>query len=148
MPKEIRPVYITHLPLDKDREEVFAIVKRSRMLINSICQYSKDLRKKGVEVYERRVNIIRTNAGYFCAFFEDDINDNTTNKKEPIEPFEGIDGRMKVKLTKDGEVYVEDLAKMVALMFVPNPDKFEFVKHKDGDLKNNKQENLYWSKEK
>jgi hypothetical protein len=145
--KDNRKVVITHLPIEKDSEEVFSIAKRSRLLINSICQYSKDLMARGVKIFERHANIIRTEAGYFCAFYEEDLEKNRTVKKEEIqEQFEGLDGRMKVVLhNSSGEEVVRDVAEMVAMAFVPNPDNYEFVKHKDEDLKNNKAENLYWS---
>ena len=145
-----RKVVITHLPLDKDREAVFSIAKRSRLLINSICEYSKDLRKRGIKVFERHINIVRTSGGYFCAFYEDDLKENRTEQKDEIvKQFEGVDGRMKVVLhDEQGEQAVKDVAEMTAILFVPNPEKYEFVKFKDGDSKNLKAENLYWSKTK
>lgn len=149
MKPQERNIVITHLKLSHDLEEVKKIVKRSRLLINSICQYSKDLRKRGVKVYERHVNIVRTEIGYFCAFYEDDIKENRTEEKQDnkIEQFEGLDGRMKTILHDDnGEEIIKDIAEMVAVMFIPNPDNFEFVKHKDGNTNNNNYENLYWSK--
>lgn len=148
MKQDDRKVIITHLDLSKDRNEVFAIVKRSKLLINSICQYSKELRKKGVKVYERQVNIIRTDIGYFCAFYVEDVEQGRTEEKEKkVTEFEGMDGRMKVILHDDeGEEVIKDVAEMVAKTFIDNPENHQFVKHKDGDTKNNKQENLYWSK--
>lgn len=148
MKRDNRNVLITHLDLSHDWEAVKTIVKRSKLLINSICQYSKDLKKKDIIVQERYVNIIKTNVGYFCAFYENDIKENRTKGKEKIqEQFEGLDGRIKTILhDDDGEEIVKDVAEMVAIMFVPNPDNYEFVKHKDGDTKNNNYTNLYWSK--
>lgn len=145
--KDNRKIVITHLPLTKDREEVFSIVKRSRVLINSICQYSKDLRRKGIKVFERSVNIIRTEAGYFCAFYEEDLKEYKTNTEEKVlERFEGVDGRLKVILhNEQGEEVVKDVAELVAMAFIPNPDNYEFVNFKDGDKKNVHQDNLYWS---
>lgn len=146
--EQITKVLITHLPIEKDKEEVFALVKRSRLLINSICEYSKELRKKGVKVYERKVNIIRTNAGYFCAFDEEYLKKNIPEPKKKLDTFKGLDGRIKVKSQKGNDIIVDDLANMTATLFIPNPEKFEYVKHKDENLENNTIENLYWSKTK
>lgn len=150
MKEDNRKVVITHLPLDKDREAVFSIVKRSRLLINSICEYSKDLKRKGVKIFERKANIIRTSGGYFCAFYEDDIKENRIEQSEEmVKQFEGIDGRMKVVLhNEEGEDVIKDVAEMTAILFVPNPEKYEFVKFKDGNPKNLEHSNLYWSKKK
>lgn len=142
-----RKVVITHLDKSKNKEEVFAIAKRSKLLKNSIIRYSEDLLKQGIKTYERHINIIRTSNGYYLALYHQDLIKNRTKEPESkLEPFEGFDGRMKVKLMKEGEEIVEDLATIIAVAFIPNPDKYEFVKHKDGNTKNNVAENLYWSK--
>lgn len=145
--KDNRKVVLTHLPISKDKEEVFAIAKRSRLLINSICEYSKELRKRGVKVFERHANIIRTSEGYYMAWYEDDIKENRTEeKKMNLEPFTGLDGRQKIQLTdKDGECVISDLATLMAKTFLPNPENYEYVLFKDKDPKNLKIENLYWA---
>ncbi len=148
MKPDYKPVVITHLPLTKEKEEVFSIAKRSRTLIHSICEYSKELRKKNIKVFERYVNIIRTEAGYFCAFYDEDIpkDKKPENFKDKLQPFEGLDGRMKLALfDKEGEIIIEDAAIFVAKTFVPNPEKLPNVMFRDGDSKNLKPENLYWS---
>ena len=143
---EKKKIVITHLPLSKEKEEVFSIVKRSRLLINAICSYSKELKRAGVEVYERKVNIIHTEQGYYCAFFEEDINQNRTQDKERLQPFKGIDGRLKVQLLdKHGGIVIEDVALLVAKIHVPNPEQYEHVNFKDGNPENVKMENLEWS---
>ena len=51
---------------------------------------------------------------------------------------------LKVKLrggTREGEFYVHDL---VAEVFLPNPNKLPAVRHRDGNVRNNKVENLKW----
>lgn len=140
-----RKVVITHLDISHDRLEVFKIAKRSKLLKNSIVQYEKELRTKKIRVIERHLNILRTNKGYFCAFYEDDVLKNRTEEKKKVEPFEGLDGRMKVALEKNGETIIEDLATVVALSFIPNPENLPEVKHRDGNIKNNSVSNLYWS---
>jgi hypothetical protein len=143
----MKKVVITHLSKDKDMDEVFTIVKRSSILIKTICQYQKELRKRGVEVYERRVNILRTSEGYYCAFFEEDVTKaRKENSKEYPKPFKGFDGRLKVKLIdKNGDEVIEDLATLVAKSFVANPEDLPYVMFKDKDVNNCKADNLYWS---
>lgn len=51
---------------------------------------------------------------------------------------------LKVKLrggTREGEFYVHDL---VAEVFLPNPNKLPAVRHRDGNVRNNRVENLRW----
>ena len=51
---------------------------------------------------------------------------------------------LKVKLrggTREGEFYVHDL---VAEVFLPNPNKLPAVRHRDGNVRNNRVENLQW----
>ncbi len=53
---------------------------------------------------------------------------------------------LKVKLrggTREGEFYVHDL---VAEAFLPNPNKLPAVRHRDGNVRNNKIENLQWAR--
>ncbi|MQA40390.1 hypothetical protein GEV02_19745 [Rugamonas sp. FT29W] len=45
---------------------------------------------------------------------------------------------------RTGEFLVHDL---VAEAHLPNPSGLKYVRHKDGNLRNNKVENLAWSKE-
>nr|WP_315250809.1 HNH endonuclease [uncultured Duganella sp.] len=51
---------------------------------------------------------------------------------------------LKVKLRggkREGEFYVHDL---VAEVFLPNPNKLPAVRHRDGNVRNNRVENLQW----
>lgn len=53
---------------------------------------------------------------------------------------------LKVKLrggTRVGEFFVHEL---VAETYLPNPNKYPVVRHKDGNVRNNKVENLQWAK--
>lgn len=151
MKDEEKKILITHLPLSKEREDVFAISKRSRLLINYICQYRKELERKGIRVFERHANIIRTVAGYFCAFYEEDLQANMTSyesKVKDMKPFKGVDGRLKVKLhNSEGEEVLKDFAEMIAMTFIDNPDNYLFVDFKDGNKENCKPENLFWTPE-
>ncbi|WP_343729439.1 hypothetical protein [Duganella sp.] len=53
---------------------------------------------------------------------------------------------LKVKLrggSREGEFFVHDL---VAEAFLPNPNKLPAIRHRDGNVRNNKVENLQWAK--
>jgi hypothetical protein len=53
---------------------------------------------------------------------------------------------LKVKLRggkREGEFYVHDL---VAEVFLPNPNRLPAVRHRDGNVRNNKVENLQWAR--
>lgn len=53
---------------------------------------------------------------------------------------------LKVKLrggNREGDFYVHDL---VAEVFLPNPNRLPAVRHLDGNVRNNKVENLRWAR--
>ena len=49
-----------------------------------------------------------------------------------------------VSLSINSVVQTKKVHKLIALAFIPNPNNFSFVCHKDGNPDNNKVENLYW----
>lgn len=53
-------------------------------------------------------------------------------------------GQLYVKLCLNGKPYNRMIHKLVAEEFVPNPQGYAEVAHKDGDLKNNVADNLIW----
>lgn len=57
------------------------------------------------------------------------------------------DRDMYVCLCKDGSVRKYAVAYLVASVFLPNPKFYGFVSHKDGNIRNNKVENLEWTQE-
>lgn len=42
-------------------------------------------------------------------------------------------------------IITKSVAKLVALAFVPNPEMKKYIVHKDGDMTNNRADNLEWS---
>ena len=69
---------------------------------------------------------------------------NLGKSKKKIKPFVDVDGRLKVNLVKDGKVFKEDLAKLVATQFVPNPNNYQNVEFIDGNKMNCASSNLKW----
>lgn len=53
-------------------------------------------------------------------------------------------GQLYVKLSLNGKPYNRMIHKLVADAFIPNPKRFKYVAHKDGNLKNNNAKNLLW----
>lgn len=93
----------------------------------------------------RQENIIATSEGYYCAFYEEDLE---TMEKDPVS-YMGKDGRMKVQLKdKDGKMVELDLATLVATQFVPNPCNYDLVLFNDGNPQNCEATNLFWCQSK
>ena len=53
-------------------------------------------------------------------------------------------GYLTVGLSKDRKTKIYPMHRLVALAFIDNPDKKEYVRHHDGDNMNNDVFNLYW----
>lgn len=58
--------------------------------------------------------------------------------------FEDKGGYMRVTLQGDGSPETFSVHRLVARLFVPNPDNLPIVHHKDGDTYNNNSDNLEW----
>lgn len=54
------------------------------------------------------------------------------------------DGYLKVRLVSGGKDTTQRVHTLVAKAFIPNPNNFETVNHKDGDKTNNNVDNLEW----
>ena len=66
-------------------------------------------------------------------------------KKQNIVPQFEKDGNAKVVLTNKNGVNKEmDVARMVAVAFVPNPNGYDFINHKNGNKLDNRADNLEW----
>jgi hypothetical protein len=48
-------------------------------------------------------------------------------------------------LKKKGTAFCKNLSRIVAEVFIPNPNNFNYILHKDGNYHNNKSSNLEWS---
>lgn len=66
-------IVITHCPLETNKDEVFAMAKSDEQLIDAIKRHSEKQSNEGVETFERKENIIATEKGYYCAFWESDL---------------------------------------------------------------------------
>jgi hypothetical protein len=53
-------------------------------------------------------------------------------------------GYYKIGLTKDNKQKFYFIHRLVALTFIPNPNNYPIINHKDGNPKNNYVENLEW----
>ena len=53
-------------------------------------------------------------------------------------------GYLTITLRKDKKSKQFPMHRLVALAFIPNPDKKEYVRHRDSDNLNNEPANLYW----
>ena len=54
------------------------------------------------------------------------------------------DGYLKIRLVQGGKDITQRVHTLVARAFIPNPNNFETVNHKDGDKTNNNVDNLEW----
>ena len=66
-----------------------------------------------------------------------------TVKEKILKGFKSKEYRV-VELSKDGETNTEFIHKLVAQSFIPNPNNFDVVHHKDHNPLNNSAENLEW----
>lgn len=60
------------------------------------------------------------------------------------EQLKAVDGRW-VNLSQEGQVERMSIAYLVARAFLPNTEGRPYVRHKDGDIRNNRLDNLEWS---
>lgn len=72
------------------------------------------------------------------------VKSNYANKERILKPFQDIRGYLKVDLRHEGKRKTMFVHRLVALAFIPNPDNFKEVNHKDEDKENNCVDNLEW----
>lgn len=74
------------------------------------------------------------------------FGDRTRHTKDRIlKPSKRLDGYMVINLLLDGKREVFNVHRLIASIFIPNPENKCDVDHKDGDKSNNKVENLRWT---
>ena len=72
------------------------------------------------------------------------IGTYNTCKKGIMRPMIDTDGYPHVRLYNSGMSRDVSIHKLVALAFLPNPNNYKYVNHKDEDTKNNTVDNLEW----
>lgn len=72
------------------------------------------------------------------------INKNSRRVSKYITPQLGPNGYYIVGLMKNNKIYYPRLHRLVAITFIPNPNNYPQVNHKDENKANNNVENLEW----
>ena len=62
----------------------------------------------------------------------------------PLETKKNRHGKDVVRLRVDGKLVTRTVVVIIAKLFIPNPGGKPYVKYKDGDLSNNRSDNLEW----
>ena len=68
----------------------------------------------------------------------------SNHKKGFLKPYEWPDGYLCVNLYKNGKPAGFSIHRLVAQAFIPNPNNFPIVNHKDENKYNNNVDNLEW----
>lgn len=61
-----------------------------------------------------------------------------------LKPRSDKNGYLEVALSKDGKLHYYRCHRLVAIAFIPNPNHFPVINHKDEDVTNNVVNNLEW----
>ena len=61
-----------------------------------------------------------------------------------LSPYIGWGGARMVNLSDRGIHRSRRISRLVAMAFLPNPDRLQVVLHKDGDILNDRLDNLQW----
>lgn len=73
-----------------------------------------------------------------------DIDYDRTKKNKLLKQQTTLDGYKFVQLSKNGKIYNKRIHRLVAQAFIPNPNNYPQVNHKDEDKTNNNVDNLEW----
>lgn len=66
------------------------------------------------------------------------------NRVKILKPAKDSDGYLTIGIWKDKKRYSKKMHRLVAEAFIPNPENFPQINHKDEDRENNHVENLEW----
>ena len=72
------------------------------------------------------------------------LNYHQTGQIQILRPWATTGGYLRVNLRKDGKGKNQAVHRLVAQAFIPNPNGFTEINHKDEDKTNNRMENLEW----
>ena len=61
-----------------------------------------------------------------------------------LKPYTNRLGYQYVVLSKDGKTLTRSLHRLVAMAFIPNPNEYSIINHKDENPRNNRADNLEW----
>lgn len=76
---------------------------------------------------------------------DDDLTIYSKKSGRKLSPFLGTDGYMHIRYRTEGNKYHESRVHVIiAHCFIPNPNNYRYVNHKDSDKTNNSIENLEW----
>lgn len=65
-------IIITFITIDTNQKDVFKLIRTDLELISAITAYCRNLDQE-IEIFDRKGNIIVTEKGYYCAFWEGDF---------------------------------------------------------------------------
>ena len=74
----------------------------------------------------------------------DKIGRKTDVKEMILKQHVDKDGYLRVTLVKDGKNYFAPLHRLIAKAFIPNPNNYPVINHKNENKKDNSLENLEW----
>ena len=72
------------------------------------------------------------------------LGNNKSKKEKILDPKPNMYGYKEVRLSKEGKRKPYKVHRLVAIYFIPNPNNYKEVNHKDEDKTNNHVSNLEW----